>query len=126
MCIRDRSLIHIQGGPLFGPAMNEAYALESKAAIYPRVLFSPQAATHLDQIWGRETSPFFDTFDGYKAMDLVSCLWLKHQDEPQDLDKFSEQLMEIEKNILESSREALPKIKYLQDRLLRQQSPIKP
>jgi hypothetical protein len=28
-------LIHTQGGPLFGPAMNEAYELESKLAIYP-------------------------------------------------------------------------------------------
>jgi hypothetical protein len=110
-------LIHIQGGPLFGPAMNEAYALESKSAIYPRILFAPQAAAHMDQIWGRDISPLFDTFDGHKAVDLISCLWLKHQHEQQDLDKFSEQLKRVEKDIAENSYASLTKVKYLQDRL---------
>lgn len=111
------ALIHIQGGPLFGPAMNEAYALESKLAIYPRVLFDPQAAVLLHQIWGTEAFPLFDAFDGHKAMDLISCLWLKHQHEPQDLDKFSEQLKGVENDIAENSRASLPKVKYLEDRL---------
>lgn len=31
-------LIHIQGGPMFGPAMNQAYLLESKKAEHPRFL----------------------------------------------------------------------------------------
>lgn len=31
-------LIHEEGGPLFGPAFVEAYALESKMAIWPRIL----------------------------------------------------------------------------------------
>lgn len=31
-------LVHVEGGPFFGPAMNCAYHLESKKAIYPRVL----------------------------------------------------------------------------------------
>ena len=31
-------LVHTEGGPFFGPAMNCAYHLESKKAIYPRVL----------------------------------------------------------------------------------------
>lgn len=31
-------LVHTEGGPFFGPAMNCAYDLESKRAIYPRVL----------------------------------------------------------------------------------------
>ncbi|WP_439113886.1 hypothetical protein [Hydrogenophaga sp.] len=117
-------LIHIQSGPLFGPAMNEAYMLESKSAIYPRVLFASQAATHLHQIWGTELSPFFDTFDGHKAMDLISCLRLNHQHEPQDWDKFSEQLSRVENDIAKKSPAALPKVKYLQDRFLHLQQSI--
>lgn len=31
-------LVHIQGGPMFGPAMNQAYYLESKKAHHPRFL----------------------------------------------------------------------------------------
>lgn len=31
-------LAHIEGGPLYGPAMNRAYYLESKIAKYPRVI----------------------------------------------------------------------------------------
>lgn len=31
-------LIHIQGGPMFGPAMNRAYKLESEHAVHPRFL----------------------------------------------------------------------------------------
>ena len=31
-------LVHIQGGPMFGPAMNQAYFLESKKADHPRFL----------------------------------------------------------------------------------------
>jgi hypothetical protein len=31
-------LVHIQDGPLFGPAMNQAYLLESKKAHHPRLL----------------------------------------------------------------------------------------
>ena len=34
------NLVHRRGGALFGPAMNEAYAIESKAAVYPRVVVS--------------------------------------------------------------------------------------
>lgn len=35
-------LTHIEGGPLYGPAMNRAYYLESKEAKYPRVLIDKQ------------------------------------------------------------------------------------
>lgn len=36
--IAKGKLFHVEGGPLFGPAMNRAYFLESKKAKYPRVI----------------------------------------------------------------------------------------
>jgi len=36
--ITEGDLIHIENGPLFGPAMNRAYFLESKQAKHPRVI----------------------------------------------------------------------------------------
>lgn len=36
--ITEGKLIHTENGPLFGPAMNRAYFLESKLAKYPRIL----------------------------------------------------------------------------------------
>ncbi len=120
------ALIHIQGGPLFGPAMNEAYVLESQSAIYPRVLIDASAAELLNAAWGSGSTPIFETFDGHKALDLVSCLWLRHQHEPQDLAKFSEQLKRVENDIAENSHASLPKVKYLQDHLQQLQLSVKP
>ena len=40
------NLLHIENGPLFGPAMNRAYALESKNAINPRVLIDEPCLEH--------------------------------------------------------------------------------
>jgi len=37
-------LCHVEAGPLFGPALVEAYEIESKEAIYPRVMLSPDVA----------------------------------------------------------------------------------
>jgi hypothetical protein len=36
------NLVHIENGPLFGPAMNRAYFLESKCAKHPRVIIDPE------------------------------------------------------------------------------------
>ncbi len=110
-------LIHIQGGPLFGPAMNAAYALESKSAIYPRVLIDASAAAQLNAAWGSGSTLIFETFDGHKALDLVSCLWFKHRQEPQDFSKFSAQLARVEEDIAKKYPTALPKVLYLKDRL---------
>lgn len=110
-------LIHEQGGPLFGPAMNAAYALESGSAIYPRVLFDGEAAKHVGKTWGDGPSPVFTTFDGHQALDLISCLAFKNQQEPQDWAAFNAQLTEIEQNIQRNSSFALPKVHYLKDRL---------
>lgn len=116
-------LIHIQGGPLFGPAMNSAYALESQSAIYPRVLIDASAAALLNAAWGSGSTPIFETFDGHKALDLVSCLWFKHQQEPQDFSNFSEQLAKLEDAIPKDRSEARAKVAYLKDRLCQQVSP---
>lgn len=48
-------LIHIKNGPLFGPAMNHAYHLESKEAIYPRVVVSENAHMHLEKVLNNTT-----------------------------------------------------------------------
>ncbi|SFP88766.1 hypothetical protein [Hydrogenimonas thermophila] len=37
-------ICHEEGGPLFGPALVEAYEIESKQAVYPRVLLSKDVA----------------------------------------------------------------------------------
>ena len=67
-------LIHEEGGALFGPAMNEAYSLESKLAIYPRVVIADNAYNLLSK--SSESHPalkaIFSAFDGHKVFDLVS------------------------------------------------------
>ena len=40
--ITKGKLIHIENGPLFGPAMNKAYYLESKLAVNPRILMDSE------------------------------------------------------------------------------------
>ncbi|WP_455232205.1 hypothetical protein [Geopseudomonas aromaticivorans] len=110
-------LIHEQGGPLFGPAMNSAYTLESVGAIYPRILFEYEAAEHIGNALGSSPSPIFTTFDGHQALDLISCLALKNKQKPQSWDAFNEQLSKIEQDILDNCATALPKVRYLRDRL---------
>lgn len=41
--ITEGDLIHIENGPLFGPAMNRAYYLESKIAKHPRVIIDNES-----------------------------------------------------------------------------------
>lgn len=111
------SLIHIQGGPLFGPAMNAAYALESKLAIYPRILLDSDAAHHLQRCWGSTMSAIFTTFDGHQALDLVSSfIFHGHQIET-DWEAIKLKLTKIAGDIESKSPEALSKVRYLQDRL---------
>jgi len=113
-------IIHEQGGVLFGPAMNAAYALESKSAIYPRVLISDEAAKHLSGMLGVDDDPlllpFFESFDGYTAIDIVSLLRLP-QTNAKTIEQMKSQLDVIKADIVENAPNALPKIRYLQDRL---------
>ena len=98
--------------------MNEAYSLESKKAIYPRVLLSLNAANYISQSWGNEQSPLFTTFDGHHAIDLISCQAFKAKENPQNWSAFLGQLEKIEQNIKANSPESLSKVFYLKDRLL--------
>ncbi|MEN9659411.1 MAG: hypothetical protein RL571_2876 [Pseudomonadota bacterium] len=43
-------MIHIENGPMFGPAFNEAYNIESKQAGYPRVLLCTEAFLKFKEI----------------------------------------------------------------------------
>ncbi|MBU1618782.1 MAG: hypothetical protein KJ556_12750 [Gammaproteobacteria bacterium] len=52
------SLTHKPNGPLFGPAMNRAYHLESKEALYPRVLVDKICLEHFQRI---RTFQIFDS-----------------------------------------------------------------
>ena len=53
------SLIHSDGGPMFGPAMNRAYHLESKLAKYPRLLIDEACIARLRQVHSFE---LFESF----------------------------------------------------------------
>lgn len=68
-------LVHKDNGPIFGPAMNRAYFLESKEANTPRIIFDQ----HCIDLF-RETSTFsiFDSLievdDKYSYFSLPTCL----------------------------------------------------
>ena len=115
-------LIHEEGGALFGPAMNEAYYIESELAKYPRVLISEDAYTHLIKS-NEDHSLFksiFDSVDNHKVFDLISIF-----DCPEINIEFKpEQLKAIEQDILENSEKAYPKIKYLLDRWEQKQKEV--
>ncbi|MCG8563685.1 MAG: hypothetical protein MI747_01235, partial [Desulfobacterales bacterium] len=109
-------LIHEEAGALFGPAMNEAYALESKSAIYPRVIISPEAFELLESMLDDQPvlKPIKESFDGHTVFDLISIFfWPRCKDfERHEVDN---RLMEIEKDVLKNSKESHPKIAYLID-----------
>jgi hypothetical protein len=52
-------LIHFEGGPMFGPAMNRAYYLESKLADHPRFLIDKHC---IEQYRKVETFRLFESF----------------------------------------------------------------
>ncbi|CAI8952874.1 MULTISPECIES: hypothetical protein [Pseudomonas] len=52
-------LIHVEGGPMFGPAMNRAYYLESKLADHPRFLIDKHC---IEQYRKVETFRLFESF----------------------------------------------------------------
>lgn len=52
-------LVHIQGGPMFGPAMNQAYLLESKKAEHPRFLIDKHCIERYRAI---DTFRLFESF----------------------------------------------------------------
>lgn len=52
-------LVHIQGGPMFGPAMNRAYFLESKKADHPRFLIDKHC---IERYRAVDTFRLFESF----------------------------------------------------------------
>ena len=118
------ALIHEENGALFGPAMIDAYKLESKKAIYPRVLVSKEAHKHLTAVFKSvdsvETLKFpvsvvNKSFDGHLFFDLISIFEFTKLD-INEKEKLSEQLSKIEKDILCSSPDSYSKIAYLLNR----------
>lgn len=107
-------LIHVENGPLYGPAMNAAYKLESTCAIYPRVVVSEKAKAHLDicMISKGYTHIIKKGFDGQFEFDVIDVIvrGLKLDYAKVDIEN---QLDVIEKDVLEGSLIAHPKIAYL-------------
>ena len=67
-------LHHVSGGTLFGPAMNEAYELESEKAVYPRILMTPSLLNYF------RVTPRFDLMDtvlehgdDYSFISIATC-----------------------------------------------------
>jgi len=108
-------LVHEEAGALFGPAMNEAYALESKSAIYPRVVISPEASDHLASILDGHPilKPIKKSFDGHSVFDLISIFSCPLKDF--DRHEVDARLKAIESDVLENSKVSHPKIAYLID-----------
>lgn len=110
-------LVHERGGALFGPAMIEAYELESKHAVYSRVLVSKDAATFIDEklSFSHLKSAFFQGFDGFRVFDLVSAL-LHSSRFKKERGWVERQLRAVEQDIIQNAPAAHPKIAYLLDR----------
>lgn len=111
------SVVHERGGALFGPAMIEAYELESKHAVYSRVVVSKKASKFIDEKLGNSplAPAFFQGFDGFKVFDLISALLHSSRFRNRKID-VERQLLAVEKDIIENAPVAHPKIAYLLDR----------
>lgn len=116
-------LVHTKSGALFGPAMNEAYELESKFAIYPRVIFSENAENNIRAVGGVNSSilkPLQRSFDGHCFVDVVSVFdWDAVRSINLNGSGFlgvEEQLRAIEQDVKNNAIKAHPKIAYLIDR----------
>ncbi|MBE0377988.1 hypothetical protein [Pseudoalteromonas prydzensis] len=67
-------LVHTENGPLFGPAMNRAYHLESEKAITPRIIFDAHCIEAFRQIHTFEVlEPLIETDDKYSYISLPAC-----------------------------------------------------
>lgn len=110
-------VVHEENGALFGPAMNEAYALESKSAIYPRIIISSDAYNYInDNIKNNPaTLPIFKSFDGHQVIDLISIFSWPEQKDP-DFEYIDKHLRAIKDDVLCNAQSAHPKISYLLDR----------
>lgn len=73
--ICEGKLHHSSGGPVFGPALNRAYEIESREAVYPRILIDPECLISLKEdgtlnLYGR----LFQCENGRAYLSLASSL----------------------------------------------------
>ncbi|WP_333624544.1 hypothetical protein [Sphingobacterium siyangense] len=67
-------LIHEDNGPIFGPAMNQAYYLESKYAVNPRVIIDKKSFTMLTRVDLYKTmNNIFDNGTDYISINLATA-----------------------------------------------------
>ena len=67
-------LVHIENGPLFGPAMNRAYQLESKEAVTPRIIFDDHSIEAFRAIDSFEVlEPLIERDEAYSYISLPAC-----------------------------------------------------
>lgn len=115
--ITKGKIIHEEGGALFGPAMNEAYRLESKEAKNPRILIDESAySCFRDILDGHPTLiPIIKNENGQFSIDLIGIFqWPEGTDII--IDQVENHLMAMEKDVRVNAPECLPKIQYLLDR----------
>jgi len=67
-------IVHVKNGPIFGPAMNNAYYLESKYAKYPRVIFDKKTSNTLKNVPNYNVMSRLFSEDGdYVSINLASA-----------------------------------------------------
>ncbi|MCW3110275.1 MAG: hypothetical protein JWQ09_4781, partial [Segetibacter sp.] len=67
-------IVHIKNGPIFGPAMNNAYYLESKYAKHPRVIFDSKTIGTLKNVSNYSSMKKLFSEDGdYTSINLASA-----------------------------------------------------
>jgi hypothetical protein len=67
------SLVHHSNSVVFGPALNEAYRLESKMAIYPRVIVDKKKFDELNEILRKhQLLSFFSEEDDFFTINLTT------------------------------------------------------
>jgi hypothetical protein len=65
-------LIHIENGPMFGPAMNRAYHLESKMAVFPRILIDEVCYQEYQKTDFRAFESLLEQDEEYRFMSLAT------------------------------------------------------
>lgn len=87
-------LIHHSNGPLFGPAFLKAYELESKMAVYGRIIFDTSALEHVKPYVSSES--FLERAeDDLHELTLASYLFERLSNFPGRKEKMSEALVRI-------------------------------